>query len=133
MTGPTLEEREVLAHALAAYGSPAEEWTDLSQHAINGYRSLAQAAIGAGWGPTAALVAEVERLQGQVARALNEIGNSTYGDAEIPFRVRAHLEPENIGVTFGVGRLLVPEPGFVTGPDGSTTSDLGTTEGERNG
>lgn len=59
---------------------------------------------------TAALVAEVERLRNRIADAAAEADSGMYGDPENPFRVRAHLEPENLGKTFGVSLEALSVP-----------------------
>lgn len=51
---------------------------------------------------------EVEMLRARIDGALAEMDASTYGDPEVPFRMRAHLDPENRGVTFNVAMTKVP-------------------------
>jgi hypothetical protein len=44
---------------------------------------------------------KTEQLNQRIAAALREQDESTYGDAELPFRMRAHLDPNRTAGAFG--------------------------------
>jgi len=73
------------------------------------------------YGP--ALVAEVKRLRNRIADAAAEADSGMYGDPENPFRVRAHLEPENLGKTFGVDLSTLRVPLRIEQSSGSEPTD----------